>query len=255
MTRKLVIGNWKMNPRSLKQAQDLFQKHAHTVKKLTKTQVVLCPSYVHVAKCASLKGAPRLNVGAQDVFFEPEGSFTGEVSVNMLKDVGVTHVILGHSERRARGETSDIVQRKVYAVVSRGLTAVVCIGEEARDASGAYYDELHDQIASSLEGVEVKQFKRIIVAYEPVWAIGASADEAMDGDRMHEMGIFIRKVITDTWGRTAADAVRILYGGSVDDTNIEDIIERGHIDGVLVGRASRDVKVFGRMCEIADNLS
>ena len=253
MAKKIIVGNWKMNPETLKRAKDIYASYAKATKKLKKTDVVVCPPYMYTHSLHALKGASRLSLGAQDTFFEEKGSYTGEVSTKMLKDAGVTHVIVGHSERRKMGETDELVNKKVHAVVGKGLTAVMCIGESDRDKGGKFYTFIQDEIVAGLKDVPTSKFNKIIIAYEPIWAIGAS--EAMDGARMYEMSIFIKKVITDAFGDEAAKKVRIIYGGSVDSDNIESIITEGRVDGVLPGRASLNPKEFGPMIEIVDSLS
>lgn len=254
MTKKIIIGNWKMNPAGLAKAKEIFQKQVASAKKLKKADVVLCVPYVYTSELGKLSKAVHLTLGAQNVFYEEAGSFTGEVSTKMLKDLGLTHVILGHSERRKLGETNEDVRKKVNAVVQKGLTAVVCVGEENRDTGGKFYRYLQNEIQESLGDLDAKYLKKVIIAYEPIWAIGKTADDAMDGKQMHEMSIFIKKVLADVFGRNAEKSVRIIYGGSVDSTNIESLIREGHIDGVLPGRASLDPKEFGKMLDIADKL-
>jgi len=255
MTAKIVVGNWKMNPTARVKAKDVYQKNARAAQNLKKARAVLCVPYVYLDMLHNLSGAPRLALGVQDVFYEKEGSRTGEISVPMVKDLGTTHVIVGHSERRVLGEDTATVAKKARAVVANGLTAVVCVGEHERDEDGVFYDTLSEEIIASLHRVEPAYFTRLIVAYEPLWAIGKSAEEAMSGAQMSEMAIFIRKVITDAFGADAAQALSVIYGGSVDASNAQDIIENGRIAGVLPGRASCNPKEFAGILHIADELS
>lgn len=243
-----------MNPDTLRKAKDLYSVYTKATKGLKSAEVVVCAPVVYLHPFHALKGASRLSLGAQDVFEKVEGSYTGEVNVRMLKDAGVTHVIAGHSERRARGETSARVNEKVKTIVQAGLHAIVCIGESERDSHGKFYRKLQQELEETLSGLEEKYFKKIIIAYEPLWAIGKSTDEAMDGERMYEMNIFIQKALTDIFGKSSAGKVRIVYGGSVNGSNIEDIVSAGQVDGVLVGRASLDKKQLKDMLTTLDNL-
>ena len=255
MTKKIFIGNWKMAPDTLLRAKDIYSKYTKFSKKLKKTEAVVCVPYVYTHSLRALKGAPRLSVGAQDVFGEVSGSYTGEVNIKMLKDAGVTHVILGHSERRTLGETSEEINKKIQVVLGAGLSAVVCIGEKNRDVGGKFYNELQQELENTLSDIQPKYFRKLIIAYEPIWAIGKPSDEAMDGERMYEMNIFIQKAVTDLFGKDAVKKLRIIYGGSIDSTNIERMISEGQVDGVLVGRAGLNQKEFGKMLEILDDLS
>lgn len=252
--KKIFIGNWKMNPLTLRKAKDLYSVYVKATKRCKSTDTVVCAPTIYLHPLHALKGVSGLSMGAQDVFEKVEGAYTGEVNVGMLKDAGVTHVIVGHSERRARGETNVVVNEKIKAAVSAGLQAIVCIGESERDTNGKFYRKLQRELEETLVGIEEKYLKKIIIAYEPIWTIGKSAHEAMDGERMYEMNIFIQKALTDLFGHEVARRVRVVYGGSVDKSNIENIVEDGKIDGVLVGRASLDAKQIKDMLTILDTI-
>ena len=246
--RKLVIGNWKMNPDSSEEAKRIIKEVKKAASNLTKTDVVACPPFVFAHLVLGRSGSVAL--GAQDVFAEERGSHTGEVSALMLRDIGAEYVIIGHSERRAMGETDEVVARKVDAAVAAGLTAVVCVGEHIHDAQGAYLEPLKEQIRASLAKVTKKYVKNIVMAYEPIWAIGAK--DAMDPAVVQEMMIFIRKVLSDMYGQSEVASLPILYGGSVNFRNAGDILEKGDVDGFLVGRESVNPPGFVELLKVVD---
>ncbi|MBX4210880.1 triose-phosphate isomerase, partial [Candidatus Parcubacteria bacterium] len=175
---KIVIANWKMNPTSKEKAQDLFSKLKRIAKPLTKTNLIICPPAVYLG-CFKKPEARNIHLGAQNIFWEHSGSFTGEMSTEMLKNDGVRYVIIGHSERRKLGETVEMVNKKLLAALRDGLTAILCIGEVTRDASGDYLEFLTNEIRTALSKVTKQNLEKIIIAYEPVWAIGKSERDAM----------------------------------------------------------------------------
>ena len=248
VTKLLVIGNWKMNPIKHDEAKRIVQATKKIAAKLQRTDVVVCPPYPYIAMAIAKNGV--IAAGAQDVFTEPQGSFTGEVSAEMLKDMGASYVIVGHSERRKAGETNQDVANKAKAALRAGLIPVVCVGEETRDDHGAYLDTLKAQIRASLEGVQRKSVKQIVVAYEPVWAIGAK--EAMTPQLVQEMGIFVRKTLADIFGQSEVMSVPVLYGGSVNFRNARDIIVQGQVQGLLVGRESVNPPGFTELLKEVD---
>lgn len=255
MKRKIIVGNWKMNPTSLAEAQNIFKKVKSTASRLTSTHVVMCPPLVYISKFSGGKGGrikPLVAVGAQNVFSEPQGAFTGEVSAPMLKDLGVSHVIVGHSERRATGETDEVVSKKALAVLEAGMHPIICVGESERDAHALYLETLKNQIKNSLAKIPRKLLNQIIVAYEPVWAIGAK--EAMDSATIEEISIFIKKVLSDIGDHESAISTPILYGGSINFRNAPDIMSRGKVDGLLVGRESVNTPGFVELLKAVDVL-
>jgi triosephosphate isomerase (TIM) len=188
------------------------------------------------------------------VFFETKGSYTGEVSAPMLASIGTEYVIVGHSERRARGENNEIVNRKVRVALLEGIDVVLCIGEEARDHGGEYLLFLTEELISALSGLKKDSLKHIAIAYEPIWAIGKTSKDAMKPSDMHEMSLFIRKILTDRYDRATALSVPILYGGSVEVENSETLLRGGEIDGFLVGHASLDPESFKEILALASAL-
>lgn len=247
--KKLVVGNWKMNPVSLEEARKIVGGVKRAIKNYRKTDVVFCPPFVYLSPIGNLmKG--NLFLGAQNANSETAGPYTGEVGHMQLPQFGVKYVIVGHSERRKMGETDEVINKKVQSVVSLGVTAIVCVGESHRDSNGEYLDFIKQQIQKALKDVPKKSFGNIVIAYEPIWAIGAK--ESMSPRDLHEMSIFIKKVLKDTYS-IVGDDVRIIYGGSVDRVNAGVLVKEGNVSGLLVGRQSLDSKDFVEIIKIVDS--
>lgn len=211
---------------------------------LSGVEVAVCPPFTALALVAEALHGTDIAVGAQDVYWEDQGAFTGEVSPVMLKDAGCRYVIIGHSERRQFfGETDEKVNRKVKAVLSHGLTPIMCVGEtlEEREA-GVTGKVVRTQTEAGLNGLAPEQVAGMVIAYEPVWAIG-TGKTASDEDAQQVIG-FIRGLVKDLYGAGAAESVRIQYGGSVKPGNAAGLMARPDIDGALVGGASLDVESF-----------
>ncbi|MDO8564684.1 MAG: triose-phosphate isomerase [bacterium] len=249
--KKLIVANWKMHPGSMAEARSLFGKTKRAGSRLEKVETVICPPFAYLGAFAH-GGTSRVFLGAQDVFYSNSGRATGEVSPEMLRDLGVTHVIVGHSERRALGETNELVARKAVAVLAEGMQAIVCIGEKERDEGGAFYETLKVQLKESLQGIARRFFIDLIIAYEPLWAIGKSAKEASTPKDVQEMSIFIRKVLTDLYGKEAAQQPSVLYGGAVEEENAGAILSSGGVQGLLVGHKSLDAEAFARILKSAN---
>jgi len=241
--KKLIVANWKMNPGSAAEARVLFNKTKQTGSRLDKVETVICPPFPFIGLFARA-GTTRVFLGAQDVFWANSARATGEVSPEMLKDLGASYCIIGHSERRALGETDDSVSKKLRAALAEGLTPIVCVGEKERDAEGRYFGILKAQLTASFSGITRAQFRDISIAYEPLWAIGKSAREAAEPRVIREMSIFIQKVLSDLYGEEAARLPRILYGGSVKPDNVKELMAQPDIDGGLVGGASLKPESF-----------
>ena len=237
-----------MNPETVTEAKKIVSGVKKGIRLVKKTDVVFCPPFVYLPV---LSGATSTSVflGSQNSFYERSGSFTGEVSFSQLPQFKVSHVIIGHSERRVMGEKDEAINKKVLAVVGDGMTAILCVGEKTRDAHGDYLSFVKEQIVSGLKNIEKKFLNHIVIAYEPVWAIGAK--EAVASREIHEMNIFIKKVLNGIYG-VPAEVVRILYGGAVNPENISDIMKNGFVQGVLVGRDSLDAKNFIEIISIFD---
>lgn len=252
MSKKLVIGNWKMNPATLDEAKEIIKKTRRIASQLSNTEVVACPPFVFISALVSKSDATTAKIGAQSSSFEEGGPHTGEVAAGMLRDVGVEYVIVGHSEERSAGDTDEMVSKRLMAVLGAGMKAVLCVGEKMRDEGGAYLETLKVQIRNSLTNVPIGYAKNIIIAYEPVWAIGAK--EAMPSDQIYEMTLFVRKVFSDIFSQNQAMKVPVLYGGSVNFRNAGEIISIGKVDGLLVGRESVNMPGFAELLMAVDSV-
>ncbi len=235
--KPIVIGNWKMNPQSNTFAQKIFKDIR---KKCTKNSVdvVVCPPYPFLSLFTQSK---KPFLGAQNISHKKEGALTGEVSISMLKSLGVSFVIVGHSERRETGETSDIVAQKARLCLDASITPIICIGEKVRDGSAEHWQEIKWQLVDSLQGINRVLIQKCIIAYEPVWAIGKS--KAMSPEDVEESVLFIKKVLVEMFG-PKAESVRVLYGGSVDDSNALTLAGSLGLNGFLVGRSSLNASEF-----------
>jgi len=252
--KKVIIANWQMNPAEIKEAKKIFLGIKNVANKLLNVQTVVCPPFIYLEEIVSLYNGHRIAIGAQDVFEKNKGSFTGMISPNMLKKNGVDYVILGHSERRALGESNKYINSKVRASLKAGLKVILCVGEKERDNQGQYFIFIKNQILNSLEGVTKVSSNNFFIAYEPIWAISNnSKTKAMSSDQIYEMTIFIKKVLADKFGLKFKMA-GILYGGSVNFTNVKDILKNGGVDGLLVGSASLDAKKFNKLLEVANKI-
>ena len=213
--------------------------------------VLVCPSNVYLDAVAGAVKGSKVAVGGQDVYFEAGGAFTGETSTDMLKDVGCSHVILGHSERRnVIGECDDLINKKVHAGLKAGLTPVLCVGEllEEREA-GKTTEVVKTQMTGSLKDVTADQMKKIVVAYEPVWAIGTG--KTASPEQAQEVHADLRKMLADQYNQEVADSVQILYGGSVKPANAAELLGQPDIDGALVGGASLKADSFAAIIAAA----
>lgn len=235
--KNLIVANWKMNPTSQKEVKALFEGIKKGVKNV-KAEVVICPPFVFLPL---LKG---LTMGAQNVYFEEKGAFTGEISSLMLKDLKINYVIVGHSERRKYfNETNEQINKKVKKVLSIGLKPILCIGETKEEKDQNKKSEvLEGQITEDLKSVSRDDIKNIAIAYEPVWAIGTGNNCSID-ETMSSV-LLIRKVLTKLYNREIADNMRILYGGSVKSENSGFYIKGAGSNGLLVGGASLNAEEF-----------
>jgi len=234
MKKSIIIANWKCNPTTLKEAKKLFSSVAKGIKKgysilSQKVEILICPPFVYLSALNNLvKSSCKIYLGAQNLFWEEKGAFTGEVSPLMLKDLGCSYAIIGHSERRKMGENDEMINKKIKAALGTGLNPILCVGETESDRkAGKTFKKLKEQLQKGLKGV-----RNLIVAYEPVWAIGTGKNcEPQDAKKILQ---FLRK-------NCFAD--RIIYGGSVNAENIKNYLRCG-FNGVLVGGASLRAKDF-----------
>ena len=253
MKKRLLVGNWKSYPATLPEAKKIFTRMKAKLSKVSGVDFRLAVPYPYVYALTEGKKKGRILVGTQDVSHATGGAHTGEVAASMGASVGASFAIVGHSERRAQGETNDIVNKKVLAALGSGMDVVLCIGEKERDLEGAYFTFLKQELDSAFQGILPKDLSKIIIAYEPVFAIGKSAAEAMNGSDVQQMVIFIRKFLTERFNRSRADSTPILYGGSVDETNAKSIYSEGAIDGFLLGRASLDPAVVSTIVKLTSH--
>ena len=255
--KTLVIGNWKMNPESIKEAEKLLKDVMKAVYKTRKTEVIVCPPFIYLEKLKSINGRNRkISLGAQDAFPGTVGAFTGEVSSEMLYNLGIKYVILGHSERRALGESNSDISKKLKSALNASITPILCVGESIRDKNHEYFSFLENQIKECLRGITKKSIPSIIIAYEPIWSLSSTPNRRdATSEDSREMVIFIRKIISDISSLEIANNTRIIYGGSVTDKNAKDFLQNGGVDGVLPGRASLSAKKFAEIVNIAENLT
>lgn len=246
----LIIANWKCNPVTLLEAQRLYAAIKKTAPRYKNIDVVVCPPNVFLSSF-STKGGSGFKLGIQDVFWEEAGAYTGATGSRMARSVGASYAIIGHSERREHmGETNEMVQAKVKAALAAGLRVVLCVGEKSRDGDAAEYAGfVKEEVSGGLRGVTKQSLKNVIIAYEPIWAVGS--DEADTPERTLEMALYIRKTIAYLYDRTVAQTFPVLYGGSVNVGNARAFLRDGGVDGLLVGRASLQAKEFGKIVEIA----
>ncbi len=250
MRTPFIAGNWKMNQlreSSLSLVRGLLEQ----LPKDGKVEVAVCPPNVYLSEVASALSGSSIGLGAQNMYHEKEGAFTGEVSGQMLKDVGCKYVILGHSERRQYfGETDQSVNQKTVAALAIGLTPIVCVGETLQQREAGETERvIETQCRGSLAALGPEQASKIVIAYEPVWAIGTG--KTATPEQAEQVHAFIRKLLTDLFGKATADGIRIQYGGSVKADNAAELLRQPNIDGALVGGASLKADGFAAIIKAA----
>jgi triosephosphate isomerase len=246
--RRLVVANWKMYIESPEEAKKFASSLRRKSRVFSGVDVVLAPAATLLSVVAgSLKGS-NIRVAGQAISQYEGGAHTGFISASMLKKAGAAYVIVGHSERRhppaGEGESEQEIHAQLVAASNAGLTAILCVGEQERDAGGAYFSVITGQINSALKNFPKSEAGRLVVAYEPVWAIGKNAADAMPPYELREMSIFIKKTLAELFERKAALRVPILYGGSVEPSNAHALITDGDVSGFLVGHASAELDSF-----------
>lgn len=243
----IIVGNFKSYLVRKGDAETVV-KAAGKLK--TKHKIILAPSFVHLGYISAKKH--KVALAAQNLSIFEGGAHTGEVSADVILDSAAEYVIVGHSERRAGGETNSIVATKVCQALGSKLKVVLCVGEAERDSHATYLSFITEEITSALKGVKENDFKNIIIAYEPIWAIGKSASEAITTDDLEEMTLFIKKIVHENYGEKQAKAIKILYGGSVNAENIKSLMVPG-LDGFLPGRASASKETLIALIEAIDS--
>ncbi len=237
MRKPFIAGNWKMNL-DRAAAIALTNAVADAAAHISDVELAICPPFVYLDVVREALGSSRVGLGAQNLYPEPAGAFTGEISAAMLRDVGCRYVILGHSERRhILGETDEFINRKVKVAIAAGLLPIVCVGELlAEREAGQTFDVVRTQLEGVCTGLTAEQMAEIVVAYEPVWAIGTG--KVATPEQAEEVHLALRKMIANCYNPQIADRVRIQYGGSVKPSNAAELLSQPNIDGALVGGAS-----------------
>jgi triosephosphate isomerase len=246
--KKLIVANWKANPVNLREALVLAQKTelAASRARARGVEVVVAPPFPFLAAVSS--ALKRIKIGSQNAFWGDIGPYTGEVSWRQLKSLNISHVIVGHSERRLfLGETNEMINKKVRALLEHGFAPILCVGEREQ-AGDEMPEEAGEQLKAALAGVKKSLLKNLIIAYEPVWAISTMPNSRPDTpENAFCTNIYIRKVVTDMFGRECGEKVRVIYGGSVNAKNILSFLTDGHMQGALVGGASLDAEEFSEI--------
>jgi len=244
MSKSIIIANWKMNL-NFKQELDLSLDLKNNLPEIGDKEIVICPSYTSLARVGDNLKESDLRLGAQNVFWEESGAYTGEISAAVLKDLGCKYVIIGHSERRQHlGETNEIINKKIRVCLENNLTPIICVGETLEHKrEGHTHNIILAQVQRALVGIDLIPSQQIIIAYEPIWAIGSG--QVAGPQETKDVLELIRQTLVDLWPLTIIDNnVRMIYGGSVNGSNAKDFNDLDLCGGFLVGGASLDVSKF-----------
>ena len=253
MSRKTIIaGNWKMN-KTAAEGKAFVEEFKSLVADVDSVEIVVCPVFTALASVVEAAAGTNVKVGAQNIHWAENGAFTGEISAAMLKETGVEYVIIGHSERRQYfGETDETVNQRLNAALKAGLIPMVCVGEMLEEREGGKTEAVLDtQLKGGLAGLSKEDMEKVVIAYEPVWAIGTG--KTATPEMAEETHAYIRKVLTEMFGAETADKVRIQYGGSMKPGNSADLIAQADIDGGLVGGAALEPASFAELIKNACN--
>jgi triosephosphate isomerase len=253
--RYLIAGNWKMNVSS-SDAENLISGIVGKIADITQVDVLVCPPFTSIPAVKNvLKGSGNIFLGAQNFYPEKNGAYTGEVSAVMLREIGVSHVIIGHSERRTYfKEDDELINRKVRFALGNSLIPILCVGESLEQRkNGKAFATVRDQIEGDLAGVGTNEAKKLIIAYEPVWAIGTG--EVATVEIVQEMHSFIRELLKKAFDGRIATSIKILYGGSMKADNAKALLGENDVDGGLIGGASIVAPPFAEIVKIASKLS
>lgn len=244
MRRRIIAGNWKMH-NNLSESQNLVTKLVNELNNQNiNREVIICPPFTSLTEVSNLLDGTKIELGAQNMHFEDKGAFTGEISADMLKSVGCKYVILGHSERRTIfGESDEIINKKIKQALNAGLIPIFCMGEtlEQRE-DGIKNDVIKNQVSEGIKELSEEDVNKIIIAYEPIWAIGTG--KTATPEQAQEVHKFIRSLLRENFSENTSQNIPILYGGSVKPNNAEDILAKEDIDGALVGGACLDTDSF-----------
>lgn len=246
MRKALIAGNWKMF-KTEEEAVLFTEELARRVADVEDREILICPPFVYIHLLVHTLVGSNVLVGAQNVFWEDQGAFTGEVSAPMIRSIGARFIIIGHSERRQYfAETDETVNKRLMACLKASLTPIVCVGESLQEReAGRTLDVIGAQLRGGLKGVAAQDAPHLVIAYEPVWAIGTG--KTATPQIAQEVHAFIRSVLIEILGQASAEAIRILYGGSVKPDNVDDLMAQADIDGALVGGASLEAASFERI--------
>ncbi|PIR90102.1 triose-phosphate isomerase [bacterium (Candidatus Gribaldobacteria) CG10_big_fil_rev_8_21_14_0_10_37_21] len=245
--KKIIVANWKCNPTTQQEAKKLFEAYKGLK---SKHEMVVCPPACFLEEAALLlKGKQGVALGAQDCFWQEKGAFTGQVSALQLKSLGVKYVILGHSEKRVLGDTDKIVNQKLKVALKANLKPILCLGEtKATREKGKTFELLRGQVKSCLLGVSKKELGQIILAYEPVWAIGSGV--ACKEDEVLTVILYLKKLIAENYSKKISQEIKIIYGGSVVSENAKEYLNNKWIDGLLLGGASLNKKELNEIVNL-----
>ncbi|MCD6114883.1 triose-phosphate isomerase [bacterium] len=243
MKKTLVVANWKCNPSTEKEAEEIFNKVKREIGKVKNVQVVVCPPFLFLPSLKKKIKNTKIVLGAQNVFYQG-GPFTGEISPEMLKKYGIKYVIVGHSERRKLGEDDEIINKKIKSLLELKMNPILCVGEtkEAREEE-KQFEVVESQVLEALKNIKKTLLGNLIIAYEPVWAISTNRGKLCSSDDIMTMKLFIKQLFEKNFGAKISEKIRILYGGSIDDKNVQ-LVKSAGIDGVLVGSASLKPEKF-----------
>ena len=243
MRKPVIAGNWKMN-KTISEAVELVNELKTRMADVEDVTVIVCPTFLCIKSVADVLTGSNVHVGAQDMYWETSGAYTAEVSGEMLLEAGAEYVIIGHSERRQYfGETNETVNKKVKKALALGLKPIVCVGEMLEDREAGNTEKVvDDHLTNGLVGVSADDMKKVIVAYEPVWAIGTG--KTASPEQAQEVHSFIRNRISELWDSATAEAVVIQYGGSMKPENVKELLAQKDIDGGLIGGAALKADSF-----------
>ena len=245
MARKtIIVANWKMHPRARAEAKAMLSATKKIAERAPGAAIIVAPPSIYLSELPGTSSGKKIQFAAQHAHAGDIGAYTGEISMAQVKDAKARYVLVGHAERRAAGESDEDTRMQVASALLYGLTPIICVGERERNSRGEHLLFIRAQLRAAFTDVADTMVQKCIVAYEPIWAIGAS--EAMPPRQMHEMAIFIRKTIHELRGERGQD-LKVLYGGAVDDSNARSMLSEGDVAGLLVGRASTNAEEFAAL--------
>lgn len=252
MRKKLIAGNWKMNLTCSESEQLAKDIVSHIDKKIiAKTDVLICPTYISLEVVSRIISGTGIKLGAQNLFFENDGAYTGEISARIIKEIGCEYVIIGHSERRKHlHETNKIINKKIKKALEFGLKPILCVGETFEEREDEIYEGIvEEQVTDSLADITEADMKNVVIAYEPVWAIGTGLNAT--AKQVSDMHMLIGKAVNKLFNENSANELLILYGGSVNDKNAKEILSACGVDGALIGGASLKAEEFAKIAKTA----